>query len=251
MKHISIFFLLTMSVVFSYAQSLDASIKKVTDDLAQKVSLKHRTRIGLLDFINEEGKQDATTSYIQEQVEMDLINAPDLEVMDRKHITNLLSENKLVSSGLIDESTVKKAVSFLKVDGWVIGEITNFGDKFKIKLKVIDVSTSQIFAVSVSEMIDGAELKKIMEPKQCYYCKGTGTIKSYSFCKACDGKGGPVCTSCGGSGANKFARALGNSRALCEMCRGKGRMECQVCHGKGQIVLFNTCTKCNGTGKQI
>jgi hypothetical protein len=251
MRKITLLCLLFANIMVSYGQNLDNSLKTVSDDLALKTLRKHIVRLGLMDFTNEDGKRDATVRYIQEQVEMNLINADGLEVMDRKHVQALLTENHLVSQGIIDESTIKKGVAFFKIDGWVEGRISNFGNRFKLQLKIINVNTSQAFAVSVSGLIDGTELKTLVEPKSCNNCQGTGTIKAYAFCNDCDGKGGRKCSSCGGSGINMFAAALGNSTAPCEFCRGKGKIECRVCRGKGQVVLLNTCRVCNGTGKQL
>ncbi|MBB5395085.1 hypothetical protein [Mucilaginibacter sp. AK015] len=251
MRNIAALCLLLINSTLSYAQSLDHDLKAVTDDLALKTLRKHVIRLGLLDFTNEEGKRDATVRYIQEQVEMNLINADGLEVMDRDHIRALLGENHLVSQGIIDESTVKKAVAFFKIDGWVEGKITNFGNRFKLRLKIININTSQVFAIAVSRLIDGTELRQLVEPKACNTCGGSGTIKAYLTCTECAGKGGRKCQSCNGSGIDAIASGLGNSSAPCQSCRGKGKTECRVCHGKGQVVTLNTCRTCKGTGKQL
>ncbi|MEO6729510.1 MAG: hypothetical protein ABIM99_06335 [Candidatus Dojkabacteria bacterium] len=249
MKSIICFLLMSLFSISSYSQSLDQVLNDVANDLASKTSKKNKVKLALADFVNENGKTDASTNYLHQQIEMNLINADNLQVMDRKHIADLLKEHRLQSSGLIDESTAKSAISFIKVDGWVLGEVTNIGSQFRIKLKVIDISTSQIFAVSTSGLIDGIELRKIMEPKACNICAGSGTQKSYITCEACEGKGGAPCYSCGGVG-NPYNGLTGRKQA-CEVCSGKGKINCTICAGTGQKVALKTCAKCKGTGKLL
>ncbi len=238
-----------MTLVLAMAartQSLDQNITVLANDIAQKIAKKNKTRLALTDFVNNEGKVDAVTDYIREELELKLINADDLQVIDRKHIKLLLSENKLQSEGLIDESTAKSAVSFIKVDGWVIAEITTLGDQIKIKIKVIDVTTSQIYAASTSELISDAAIQNLLNPpiKICSECGGKGVVQEQTTCSACEGVGSFRCKSCGGTG--QLPGMWVGSYKTCEGCGGKGKINCNVCTGKGKIISYKTCPKCNG-----
>lgn len=247
MKKLVFFVLLLSCFSATSAQNLDESLKRVCKDLADKLSKKQITHIGLYDFLNEDGKRDASVVYIQEQVQMYLINSPELQVMDRRHTAALLGENSLVSQGIIDATTIKKSVSFTKIDGWVEGRITNSGGQFKLELTVTDVNTSQSFAVSQTDWLDAESLQKISAPKPCPYCKGKGSIKTYIQCTTCNGTGGPKCPSCGGSGRDAISVGLGGN-AKCNVCLGKGKIACKACDGAGRTMELATCTKCNGTG---
>jgi hypothetical protein len=249
MKKLILLYCLLFSVFPAHAQNVDESIKSVCNDLAQRAAKKHVIHLGILDFKNETGRQDPGVLYIQEQVEMNLVNQPDLEIMDRKHIVELLRDNRLISDGLIDESTVKKAVSFIKVDAWVVGEITNFGDVMKLKLKIIDVNTSQMFAAAMTN-VDINEINKITAPKPCKYCKGTGQLKTTSKCAICNGTGGPTCTLCSGTGLDVASAGLGG-HAACTYCKGKGKIACPNCGGKGLSISYLACYHCNGSGKSL
>jgi RecJ-like exonuclease len=180
-------------------------------------------------------------------VEFNLINTDNLQVIDRKHIQNLLSENHLQSQGLINEATAKSAVGFLKIEAWIIGEVIHVGNEVKIKLKAVDISSSEVFAASQSPPIVDRQVEVMLQPKNCTDCNGTGTIETKVKCTSCDGKGGSQCTVCNGIG---YTLNLINSRRNpCGYCNGKGKNECSVCKGTGQQVVLNTCKKCNGSGK--
>lgn len=230
----------------NFAQQLDQNITNIATDIAQKAVKKGKTRLALTDFVNSDGKVDALTSYIRQELELKLINADNLQVMDRKHIKLLLSDNKLESDGLIDETVAKSSTAFIKVDGWVVAEITYLGDQVKIKVTVTDVVTSLMYAASTSELISDVAIKNLLDPEEkiCSQCGGRGTIQMQSLCTVCDGTGNIVCKSCNGAG-KKSSWTVG-SYEVCDACRGSGKSLCNVCSGNGKIISYRTCPKCGG-----
>lgn len=248
MKLIIIFTLFTIFNFQSYSQQLDQSISEIATDLAQKVTKKNRTKLALTDFTNTEGKVDALTEYIREELEMKLINNEnELQVIDRKHIKLLLSEHHLQSDGLIDESTAKSAISFIKIDGWIVAEITTLGDQIKIKVTVTDISTSQIYAASASGLISDIAIKNLLDPeiKICSECNGKGTVQMQTLCDRCNGKGNYTCANCKGNG-KVISNTCNSCLEKCTVCSGMGTIICNSCAGNGKIVSYQTCQKCNG-----
>lgn len=242
---------LLISILLSskcHSQQLDQSINTIANDLSKKVFNKKRVRLAVTDFVNHEGNVDPLTKYIRDELEIKLINSDqDLQVIDRKHIKLLLSEHHLQSEGLIDETTAKSAIEFIKVDGWVIAEITKIDEQIKIKVSVIDVSTSQIYAASASEAITDKEIKYLLDPK-CEVCNGSGFVTIQTICAACKGSGSVMCKQCGGSGTVEMNTWSGHYET-CGSCKGKGKFSCGICSGKGKTYSTQICSKCKGSGK--
>jgi hypothetical protein len=229
-----------------YAQALDQHLNIIGEDLATRIIKKGKKQVALLDFTTENGQTNALTRYVQEFVEFHLINT-ELEVLDRKHLKLLLSENRLQSDGLINETTAKAAVGFTKIEGWILGEVISNGDEVIVRLKVLDIATSRVFAASMTEKITDRKVSVILQPKSCYTCNGSGNIDSKVKCTICQGTGGPRCTHCQGSGV--MTLGLGGKPPACEFCMGRGKVQCTVCKGTGQEIQRNACLKCSGTGK--
>ncbi|MDP1762553.1 MAG: hypothetical protein Q8L07_01615 [Sediminibacterium sp.] len=244
MKITAAFFFVILLSIESHSQSLDASISNIANDIAQKVSKKNKVKLALADFLNNEGKVDALTEYIRQELELKLINADNLQVMDRKHFRKLLEENHLQSQGLIDEYVAKSAVAFIKIDGLVLAEITYMGDQVKIKVTVTDIATSLMYAASSSELINDVAIKNLLEPevKICSECGGKGTVQTQTKCTACSGNGSIVCSYCKGAGRGS-GLSIGTE---CGICNGKGKLGCNICSGQGKIISYQTCPKCNG-----
>jgi RecJ-like exonuclease len=245
------FLLSTLLVIFLYAnccsQSLDSNITFLANDLAQKVSKKNRVKLAVADFVNGNKKIDPLTNYIREELEAKLINSNyDLQMMDRKHLQLLLAEHNLLSEGVIDESTAKAAIEFIQINGWVTAEISSTGDRIKIKISVIDISTAAIYAVSSTALIKDDLINNLLEPEApiCSQCKGSGTIQITTSCSYCNGKGNTACQDCKGTG-QKEGMTRG-SYLKCENCNGRGKLTCGACNAQGKSITFQTCPKCNG-----
>ena len=274
MRLLFLLFVLCFTCFECTAQALDSNINVLASEIAAKVFSVNKVKLALTDFVNADGKVDALTAYIREELELKLINSSyNLQTMDRKHIKQLLAEHHLQSEGLIDESTAKSSISFIKVDGWVNAEIVNIDGKAKIKVTVTDISTSLIYAAASSKLISDQAIKELLDPS-CPLCKGAGVLKNESGCNVCDGKGsmtcdfckglgGGECSQCDGSGKHgsisptrgiyeipDCSKCKGTGRAACSNCSGKGIKKCNTCGGKKQISSSRTCVKCNGTGKK-
>lgn len=228
------------------SQSLDSIITAMSREIGYRVSKKNKVKITLADFTNNEEKTDALTEYVRREMEEKLINEDNVQVMDRKHLKKLLEENHLQSQGLIDESVVKSAVAFMKIEGLVLGEITYIGDQVKIKVTVTDISTSNMYAASSSGLISDNAIGQLLDPevKPCSECGGKGSTQIITTCLGCNGFGGQICKDCRGTG--KRSGMTVSSYVSCEGCNGNGKFNCNGCSGKGKLISYQTCAKCNG-----
>jgi hypothetical protein len=181
---------------FSYSQQLDNALKSGSADIAQKAIKKNKHHVAIADFTTNTGKSNALTAYVTQQVETYLINAEgDIGIIDRKKSKELLmAENRWQSLGLIDESAAKSSVNIIKVDGWVLGEVSVFGDQIKITIKIVDITTSVIYGAYTSELITDPAIKQLLDPtnkedshsrnKDCL----TANTGDYCFTNATDKK---------------------------------------------------------------
>jgi hypothetical protein len=229
MKYATLLFLILFIPSSSFSQQLDKAIQSAAKDIARKVSKKNRIHLALADFLNNAGKYDPLTKYITEQTEIELINSDyGLQLIDRKHIKQLLDEHHLQSQGLIDESTAKSAISFIKVDGWVVGEITSLGESIKISIKIIDITTSEILAASTTDYISDPVAKKIMEAAE---------QQNEPKNKECSEKNlGDYCFSNNSSFAKTYS-----STASVKLCYGNNCQTIIVSPGESQCVYNMPC----------
>lgn len=163
MKILWVLFTLFLATSVSYSQTLDQVIRTLAGQIAQKTARKNRTVLALADFTNNAGKSDPLTKYVTEQLENTLAQDSLVSIIERKEVKQLLAEHHLQSEGLIDQSTARSAISFIKADGWMTGEVTSFNDQVKISIKVIDVATSEIFAAASSGLFSDPAIQKLLE----------------------------------------------------------------------------------------
>ena len=79
--------------------------------------------------------------------------------------------------------------------------------------------------------------------KPCQTCSQTGVVEER--CYYCQGHGIAVCTKCKGNGVLISANALGGSDyRTCDRCEGNGKEICPTCNG--DKTLKSDCPSCNG-----
>jgi hypothetical protein len=148
------------------AQNLDSTITYLANDIAKKASKKNLVKLALADFINNNGKTDYLTEYVRGELEDRLVNADNIQVLKRTDLNKILKENHLQSEGVINESSVKSAVSFTKIEGLVLGEITYIGDRVKIKIAITSIETSLIYVSSTSGLVDDVAINDLLKRKE-------------------------------------------------------------------------------------
>jgi hypothetical protein len=85
-----------------------------------------------------------------------LAQEPDLVVLERLQMTELLKEIELEQTGLFNEEKVRLQGKFLRADYLILGVYSNQGNMIHLQIKAVNISTGAIYAArSVSANIAG------------------------------------------------------------------------------------------------
>ena len=66
---------------------------------------------------------------------------PEIEVVERQQLDQVIDELKLSQTGLIDEDSIKEVGKILGVDAIIVGSITDLGSKLDLDMRLIETET--------------------------------------------------------------------------------------------------------------
>lgn len=116
-------------------------------------------------------------AYLRAAVAKSLV----FELVDRKHLDEVLKEMELSLSGLVDGKSAPELVELTGVRAFLWGDISESGERFLVSLGVTDAATGGVIG-SASFEIDKSRLVKVAEDLQYSYVAPNGIgITAHAF----------------------------------------------------------------------
>lgn len=136
-------------------------------DLATKIKETKKLKIAVSDFLDNDENLTELGKAIAEDISVNILNeAKDsFKVVERSNLKAILKEQKLASTGLLDQLTVKKLGQIKVADAIIIGTITPFGNSFRITIKVLDTETGLSIAATSGNLSGTDDIKNLFNKK--------------------------------------------------------------------------------------
>ncbi len=125
-----------------------------TYDPSRVTQVGSRLAIAVLPFDRKGDAQNLEVS-ISDKLVTQLVNLRRFKVMERAALEKVLKEQKLQTSGIVDEKTAVNVGKIAGADAIVIGDVTIVGGVAKVSARVIDTETSETI-VAKEEQSQGA-----------------------------------------------------------------------------------------------
>ena len=110
-------------------------------------------RVAVIDFVNT--TKDPAMEWIgrgaAETLTTKLQNAPTLQLVERAHIEQVLKEQKLNLTDLVDPATAVAVGKLLGAEHLVVGAYTGFGGMVRFTARFVDTTTGRIIATSQAD----------------------------------------------------------------------------------------------------
>lgn len=128
--------------------SLDAELTRLTNQIIRSLAEERRTKIAIVEFTDLNGNVPMFGKYVSEELITRMYTTRRFEVVERQMLNRVLEEQKLGTSGLIDESSAAAIGRMLGVQAIATGTITDLGDRVRINARMITTEKAEIFAVA-------------------------------------------------------------------------------------------------------
>lgn len=141
---------------------LDNALSNLTTQIASSMAEGGEKKVAVTEFSDLEGQSTGFGKYLAEELITRLFRTGKFEVIERRLLDKVVSEQKLSLTGFIDPSSAKELGKILGVDAIVAGTIADLGTSLKINARIISTQTGSIFAVAATEITKDEIVKKLM-----------------------------------------------------------------------------------------
>jgi TolB-like protein len=161
--------LLSLLVILLFFPSLtfaQSSLREDLDDLnrqiATKVTAKNKATIAVVEFADLEGNVTNFGRFLAEELITRLHETEKFKVIERQLLNQVIKEQKLTLSGIVDPNSAKQLGRVLGVDAIVSGSISDLGKTVRVNARLISTETGEIFAVAAREFVKDQTLIDLM-----------------------------------------------------------------------------------------
>jgi len=151
----------------SLAQSgLAQQIDELGHQIATKVTAKNKTTVAVVEFADLEGNVTNFGRFMAEELITRLHETEKFKVIERQLLNQVIKEQKLTLSGIVDPKSAKQLGQVLGVDAIVSGSITDLGKTVRVNARLISTETGEIFAVAAKEFVKDQTLIDLMSSRE-------------------------------------------------------------------------------------
>lgn len=131
--------------------SLNSQLLNLTDQIIANLSQESKSKIAIIEFSDLNGNVTEFGMYLSEELITRLYLTHKFEVIERQLLNQVIAEQKLGMSGLIDDESAIAIGKLLGVDAIVTGSVTDLGVSLKVNARLISTETGAVFAVAAAE----------------------------------------------------------------------------------------------------
>ena len=130
--------------------------------LADSARRTDRRRVAVFGFASENGDKTRASAIVTERLTNEIAGSPNLQVIERSRLDEVLKEQKLGAGGVVDNVTVKRIGNILGADAVVTGTVIELDDKnVEVNARLVDTQDAHILkAVTKTVKKDWEEKKK-------------------------------------------------------------------------------------------
>ncbi len=141
-------------------QTLDAQLDRIASEIAARMP-QLKAKIAVIEFSDIDGRISNLGKFLAEELTTRLFSTGRLNVIERQLINNVLKEQKLGMTGVLDEKSTKKVGAILGVDFLVTGTIADLGTDMKINARTIATDTGAVLSAASAVIPKNDQIRRL------------------------------------------------------------------------------------------
>jgi len=124
-------------------------LKKMANSIGKSIRHKDKPRVALLAFPYHDGRVSSGSSIVSERLTTYLVGFKGLRVIERRLISSLLKEQRLMETGVLDRRTAKQIGKVLGVDIIITGTLIDLDEKkTEVNARGVLADTGEVIVAS-------------------------------------------------------------------------------------------------------
>lgn len=158
------FFCIPSSSTFA-ASNLEEGIEELAQQISKNMTEKGKKKIAVVEFSDLDGNITAFGQFLAEELitQLFMISPGQFEVVERRQLMKVLSEQRLTMSGLLDAKAMGNVGKILGIESLVTGSVADLGSAVKVNARLIGVDTAKVFAVAATKIPKIDIVKDLLE----------------------------------------------------------------------------------------
>ena len=145
--------------------TLSQQLDELNRQIATKVTAKNKTTIAVVEFADLDGNVTNFGRFLSEELITRLYETEKFKVIERQLLNQVIKEQKLTLSGIVDPGSAKQLGRVLGVDAIVSGSISDLTKTVRVNARLISTETGEIFAVAATEFVKDQTVIDMMGQK--------------------------------------------------------------------------------------
>lgn len=146
-----------------FAAELNSSIQKIAKELSVQMKTRQAKKLAVANFSDLNGYQSILGDFIAEELVTALYKEGEFDIVERRELSRILSEQAKYTSNIFDKKTVAQLQKLLGIDVLVIGTIADLGQQIKLNSRAINVETGKVFAAASASIDRDQTINNLMQ----------------------------------------------------------------------------------------
>lgn len=142
----------------------EEAVKEWSETIVVEVVKVKRRSVAVLNFTDLEGNVPPVGRFLAEELSASLMLSGDIQVLDRHHLSRIVSESALHKLSMADPAAVKHYGLMAGVDCLVIGTIADTQEGLRVTAKILATDTGLVIGGSRSIVAKAGPLVDLLKP---------------------------------------------------------------------------------------
>ena len=169
----------TAQTVSSNHPTLDQQLGFLVSQIIDGLNQTEAKKIAIIPFADLDNKESKLGRYIAEELTTKLYQTGRFEIVERTLLEKVIDEQKLGTTGFIDDNTAVSLGQILGVDAIATGTLTNLGSTIKVNARLLETVSGKVFSAASVTLYKDAPLLALMGETPSNISKPTAKHKTF------------------------------------------------------------------------
>lgn len=127
---------------------LDRAIDALAEQIVAKLTSEQKTKVAVNEFLTLKGETNDLGKFLSEELSTRVINSGKTQVVERRLLQKVLSEQEMGASQLVDDETAARVGKLVGADTLCTGTLTDLGAEIKVNARLINAETAEVYGAA-------------------------------------------------------------------------------------------------------